>query len=52
MEKAARIAAPIAASKASLEKSDSSFVSIALFSGIGLLVSLLAIIMGVQGGWY
>jgi hypothetical protein len=34
-------------------KSDSSeFVSIALFSGLGLLVSLLAVLMGVPGVWY
>jgi hypothetical protein len=28
------------------------FVSIALFSGVGLLVSLIAVIFGVQGTWY
>jgi hypothetical protein len=28
------------------------FVPIALFSGIGLLVSLVAILSGVQGTWY
>jgi hypothetical protein len=28
------------------------FVPIALFSGIGLLVSLVAILSGVQGVWY
>jgi hypothetical protein len=34
-------------------KSDShQFVSIALFSGIGLFVSLVAVILGVQGAWY
>jgi hypothetical protein len=27
-------------------------VPIALFSGIGLLVSLVAILSGMQGGWY
>ena len=27
-------------------------VSIALFCGIGLVVSLLATLMGVQGAWY
>jgi hypothetical protein len=26
-------------------------ISIALFSGIGLLVSLLAVLMGVSGAW-
>jgi hypothetical protein len=53
MPKAVRISATIPASGVSAEKSDSHpLVSIALFSGIGLLVSLVAIIMGVQGAWY
>jgi hypothetical protein len=53
MPKAARISAPVSASKASSDKSDSyPLVSIALFSGIGLLASLIAIIMGVPGAWY
>jgi len=53
MPKAARISAPVPASAASSEKSGSSaFVSIALFSGIGLLVSLVAILLGVPGAWY
>ena len=30
----------------------SQLVPIALFSGIGLLVSLVAILSGVQGAWY
>jgi hypothetical protein len=52
MPKAARISTPVATS-ASSEKSDNSpLVSIALFCGIGLLVSLVAVIMGVQGVWY
>jgi hypothetical protein len=53
MPKAARISAPVPASAASSEKSESSaFVSIALFSAIGLLVSLVALLMGVPGVWY
>jgi len=52
MPKAVRIAA-IAPSTATSKKSESNdLVSIALFCGIGLLVSLVAILMGVQGGWY
>jgi len=52
MPKAARIATAIPASTASSEQSDrgsdgSSLVAVALFSGIGLLVSLVAILMGV-----
>jgi hypothetical protein len=53
MPKGARISAQIPASTISSEKSGSHpLVSIALFSGIGLLVSLIAVIMGVQGVWY
>jgi hypothetical protein len=53
MPKAARVSAPAPASAASSEKSESSaLVSIALFSAIGLLVSLVAILMGVPGAWY
>jgi hypothetical protein len=48
MSKAARIAAPLGASARSAD----ALVSIALFSGIGLLVSLIAVLMGVQGVWY
>jgi hypothetical protein len=53
MPKAVRISAPIPASSVSSEKSKSHpLVAIAIFSGIGLLVSLIAILMGVQGAWY
>ena len=54
MPKAARISAQIPASSVSSKKTESHpLVPIAIFSGIGLLVSLMAIIMGgVQGAWY
>jgi hypothetical protein len=54
MPKASRITASIAVSAATAsEKSDSSqFFAVALFSGIGLLISLVAIIAGVPGAWY
>jgi hypothetical protein len=53
MPKAVRISAPIRASSTSSGQSEGSpLVSIALFSGIGLLVSLIAILMGVPGAWY
>jgi hypothetical protein len=54
MPKVVRISAKIAAppASASKEKSDSNLVSIALFSGIGLLVSLIAVLMGVNGAWF
>jgi hypothetical protein len=53
MPKAARISVPIPAATASSEKSEGHpLVPIAIFSGIGLLVSLIAILMGVPGVWY
>jgi hypothetical protein len=58
MPKAVRLASAIAVSsfgpyKADADQSDlNQFVSIALFSGTGLLVSLMAILCGVQGAWY
>jgi uncharacterized membrane protein len=61
MPKAIRISTDIPASTApslpastvSPEKSEShQLVSIALFSGIGLLITLVAILFGVQGAWF
>ncbi len=53
MTKAVRVAAQLPASTAASEKSGSQeFVTIALFSGIGLFISLLAVLMGVQGVWF
>jgi hypothetical protein len=53
MSKAVRIFAPISAPTGSSDRSDDSpLVSIALFSGIGLLASLIAILMGVPCVWY
>jgi hypothetical protein len=53
MPKAARIAVKVPASSVLSENSGGSqFVTIALFSGTGLLMSLIAIIAGIQGGWY
>jgi hypothetical protein len=52
MPKAARIAKPIAASSTSENSDSAQFASIAIFSGIGLLISLAAVIMGVQGAWF
>jgi hypothetical protein len=52
MPKAARTSAQLPASTASSEKSESHpLVSIALFSAIGLLVSLIAVLLGVSGVW-
>jgi hypothetical protein len=58
MPKAARAAVSIPVPSVSSEKSESQkseghpLVPIALFCGIGLLVSLVAVLMGVQGAWY
>lgn len=52
MPKAAHISKPIAAAPASENSDSAEFVSIALFSGIGLLISLVAVIFGVQGAWF
>jgi hypothetical protein len=53
MPKAARVSTPVSASAAGSRKSDGSqLVTIALFSGIGLLVSLVAILMGMPIAWY
>jgi hypothetical protein len=58
MHEAARISLQIPASIASSRKSDiassdtNSLVAIAIFSGIGLLVSLVAMVTGVPGAWY
>ena len=53
MSKAAQIFLPIPATTDSSEQSESSeFYAVALFSGIGLAASLIAIISGVQGVWY
>jgi hypothetical protein len=50
---AARLYATDAATTASPQRTEGHpLVPIALFSGIGLLVSLVAILMGVQGAWY
>ena len=52
MQKAARIPSSTPVSSASENSDGAQFISIALFSGIGLLVSLVAVLKGVQGVWY
>jgi hypothetical protein len=58
MQKAARISLRIPASTDSSRKADiassdtNSLIAIAIFSGIGLLVSLVAVVAGVSGAWY
>jgi hypothetical protein len=52
MPKAAPISAQIPALSSSDKSASHPLVSIAIFSGIGLLVSLIAILLGVQGVWF
>ena len=60
MPKAARILSSISAPRIYTErsaiparKSDTNqLVAVALFSGIGLLISLVAVIFGMQGAWF
>jgi hypothetical protein len=52
MPKAARISTSVPASSASEDSDRDQFVSIAIFSCVGLLISLVAVIMGVQGAWF
>jgi len=53
MPKAARLVVSRAAPTASSESSNiDELISIALFSGIGLLITFVGILFGVQGTWY
>jgi hypothetical protein len=57
MSKAVRLVSSIPASyvpsRSAKQKSDSDqLIAVALFSGIGLFVSLVAILFGVQGVWF
>ncbi|QAU46636.1 hypothetical protein [Bradyrhizobium guangzhouense] len=61
MPKAAHIYSPISAPRIYTERSAvpvkersdmSEFIGVAIFSGVGLLVSLVAVILGVQGAWF
>jgi hypothetical protein len=50
MPKAVRISIP--ATSSPTKSVSHEFVSVALFSGIGLLISIVVVLMGVQGIWY
>ncbi|MET4231863.1 hypothetical protein ACVWXN_002523 [Bradyrhizobium sp. i1.4.4] len=60
MSKAARISSSISEPRIYTERSaipakrsdTSEFIGVALFSGIGLFISLVAVILGVQGAWF
>ncbi|MGY8711914.1 hypothetical protein RAD16_39785 [Bradyrhizobium sp. 18BD] len=60
MPKAARVFPSISAPRIYTERSaipakrsdTSELIGVALFSGIGLFVSLIAVILGIQGAWF
>ncbi|OAF07522.1 hypothetical protein [Bradyrhizobium neotropicale] len=60
MSKAGRIFSSISAPRIYTEKSaipakrsdSTEFVAVAIFSGVGLLISLIAVILGMQGVWF
>lgn len=52
MPKAARISTSVPVSQASEKSEMSQLVTVAIFSGIGLLISLVAVILGIQGAWF
>ena len=49
MPKAARISTPASRTSSSTNSDSVQFISVALFSGIGLLISLVVVLLGVQG---
>jgi hypothetical protein len=52
MPTAIRVSTPISKSDVSKKSDSYQFVSIALFCGLGLLISLGAVLLGVQGAWF
>jgi hypothetical protein len=47
-----RVSTPISKSSISDKSEPNQFVLIAIFSGIGLLISLAVVLLGVQGVWF
>jgi len=52
MPKAARILPPVSASSTSQNSNSVQLISIALFSGVGLLISLVVVLAGIKGYWF
>ena len=52
MPTAIPVSTSIPASKASSQSDYNQLIPIAIFSGLGLFVSLVAVLLGVQGVWY
>ncbi|MCA6109713.1 hypothetical protein [Bradyrhizobium cenepequi] len=47
-----RVSTPVPTSRAPRKSDDGQLASVALFAGIGLLISLVAMIFDVQGAWH
>jgi hypothetical protein len=52
MPKAARISPSVSRTLPSTNSDSAQFISVALFSGIGLLISLVAVLAGIDGYWF
>jgi hypothetical protein len=52
MPKVARISPPVSRTSSSTNSDGAQFISIALFSGIGLLISLVTVLAGIKGYWF
>jgi len=52
MPKAARISPSVSKTSSSTNSDSAQFISVALFSGVGLLISLVAVLAGVKGYWF
>jgi hypothetical protein len=52
MPTAIPVSTPISTSDVSKKSDSNQFVSIALFSGIGLVISLAVVLLAVQGVWF
>ena len=51
MSKVVRVSPSVPVSSTSQRSDTYELISVALFSGLGLLISLIVVIMGVQGFW-
>jgi hypothetical protein len=52
MPKTARILPTVSRTSSSTNSDSAQFISVALFSGVGLLISLVAVLAGVKGYWF
>jgi hypothetical protein len=52
MPKAARVSPSVSKTSSSTNSDSTQFISVALFSGIGLLISLVVVLAGLNGYWF